>query len=557
MPLIGTGVALAILLIGIFAFTSKKNESTQDTEWRYPGFSQYTNTFFHHQTQITSGNANKLEMKWRFEFPQRDPPVRDSDGEIVQGSWTAPLVIKGKVYTATMDNQFFSLDARSGKLLCKNEVPNDKIKGRVTYSTRGVTSYNGSIVLQAADCSVYAFDPDDCHIKWVMPSTCRDIPGNKGFNFGMNPPLFFNDHMFISSGGAETGIRGYMAAYNITTKKLLWRWFSVPPAIEGPKNWAKEAAKGNIAPYPNDWGTSSEIGGGHVWAWPVIDTEKNVLFVGTGNPSPDLNASTRPGPNLYTDSVVALNISNGEMLWYYQLNSHEMYDHDISASLMFGKIPVNGNEVKIVVAVSKSGHVLVLDAQTGKPLYAPIALSQQYNNFNDNNPQADFTAQSPDGKIVCPGNNGGMQASPALTGGIIYAVAQDMCRKMISAPITTRDSYFAGKSIGIGTKDNSTLYAIDAATGKILWSFFMDATYRKGSVTVSGDLVIAGDDKGVLHILRRDNGGLLYESNTESPVGAPITLGSDSKGDIRIFVPFGSRGARGNDVGILALGLPG
>ena len=547
-----TGISFIVFIIFIINASSK---TIEDKNWLYPGFDQYKNNFYHKQSQISSKNAKNLEIKWAWEIPRREPPVRDKEGNIVRGSWTPPLVIDGIVYTATFDNQFFALDAKTGSVICKNEVPKGKIDGKLRYSGRGITYYNGSILISAADCSIYAFDAKDCSIKWAMPSTCENIPGNLGYYRGMNPPLVYKDYLIATNTGGEYGARGYVAAYNITTKKLLWRWYTVPPAVEGPKNWHLEAYKGNIKPYKDDWGNSSLIGGGTVWGWPAIDAEKEILYFGTGEAAPALNGSERPGPNLYANSVVAINLSNGKMMWYYQLTSHDLYDHDIGVSIILEEVKINGKKEKIAVAASKSGFVLVLKAANGKPLYEPIPVSLHLNNINDNNPNANLTLESAQGKVICPANNGGVQASPAFADEVIYAVGQNQCLKMVSNPVKSREDFFGGRSIDVGLKENSTLHAIDAATGRILWTFFMNDSYRKGSATISNDLVLLGADNGFAYILNRNNGKLLFQLDVGAPIGAPITVGADSDGKIKIFVPFGSRGIRGRENGIIALGL--
>jgi len=158
-------------------------------------------------------------------------------------------------------------------------------------------------------------------------------------------------------------------------------------------------------------------------------------------------------------------------------------------------------------------------------------------------------------KIVCPAANGGVQSSVGFSDGVIYAVAQDICRKMISNAITTRDNYFSGDEIDVGLKDNSTLYAIDASTGKKLWSFFMNGSYRKGSATISGDLLLLGADNGFAYILNKNSGELLFKLEVGAPIGAPITVGADLDGKMKIFIPFGSAGRLGRENGIMALGL--
>ena len=548
-------IFVLLFVMTILIIATALSKSIEDKNWLYPGFSQYSNNFYHKQYQISAKNAANLEIKWAWEIPRRSPPVMDKEGNPVRGSWTPPLVIDGIVYTATFDNQFFALDAKDGNAICKSEVPRVKINNRSQYSGRGVTYYDNGILISAADCTIYAFDIKDCSIKWIFPNTCENIPGNLGSYINMNPPVIYGDYFIVENGGGEFGARGFIAAYNLTTKKLLWRWFTIPPATNGPKNWHLEAHKGNIKPYKYDWGNSTEFGGGTIWAWPAIDTENNVIFFGTGNPSPDLNGATRPGPNLYTDSVVALNITNGKMLWYYQHTSHDVYDHDIGFSVIYDKISVDGKKEDVVIAGSKSGHVIVLRASDGKLLYAPVPVSLQLNNINDNNPKADLTLESAGNDVICQSANGGIQSSIGLADNVIYAVSQNQCQKMEAFAVTSRDKYFGGRTIGVGQKENSTLYAIDAVTGRILWTFFMNDSYRKGSATISGDLVLLGADNGFAYILDRNNGNLLFQLDVGAPIGAPITVGAGADGKMRIFVPFGSRGLRERENGIIALGL--
>ena len=546
--------AIIILIVFLILINYGYLKFIEDKDWKYPGFDQFKNNFYQKQSQINIKNTKNLEIKWNWEIPIRSKPI-DKENNAVKGSWTGPLIIDGIVYTVTFDNQFFALDSKKGNIICRNEVPKEKIDKRFRYSTRGITYYNQNILMMAADCSIYAFDSKSCDIKWILPSTCENIPGNLGYYFGMNPPLIYKDYIIVVNGGGVLGMRGFVAAYNLTKKDLLWRWYTIPPAVEGPKNWHLEAHKGNIKPYKNDWGNSSEIGGGGVWNWPAIDTEENILFFGTGNPTPDLNASTRPGPNLYTDSVVALNISNGKMIWYYQVTSHDVYDHDIGLSTIFEEIILNGKKEKVVITGTKSGYVLALNAANGKPIYPPITLSLQLNNINDNNPNANLTLESPENKVVCQSANGGIQSSLGFADDVIYAVAQNQCQKLVATAITTRDRYFAGKTINVGLKENSTLYAIDASTGKNLWSFFMNTTYRKGSATISGNLVLLGTDQGYIYVLDKNKGDLLFELNIGSKIEAPITVGADSEGKMKIFVPFGGRVTGEKENGILALGL--
>src|SRR3989344_5086729 len=184
-----------LFIVSVIAAINVYSKTVEDKNWLYPGFGQYTNNFYHKQSQINSKNAANLEIKWDWEIPRREQPIFRKTGELVRGSWTSPLVIDGIVYTGTFDNLFFALDAKSGNVICKNEVPKEKIGGRAQYSGRGVTYYNSSILMTAADCSIYAFDMKDCSVKWIFPSTCENIPGNLAAYILMNPPVVYKDYL--------------------------------------------------------------------------------------------------------------------------------------------------------------------------------------------------------------------------------------------------------------------------------------------------------------------------------------------------------------------------
>ena len=205
-------------------------------------------------------------------------------------------------------------------------------------------------------------------------------------------PLVIKDKVIIGVGGAEYGIRGFVAAYDARTGKEAWRFETIPrPGVKGHETWG---------------GNSWEHGGGSIWVTGSYDPELNLTYWGVGNPGPDWNPDQRPGDNLYTDSVVALDADTGELKWHFQFTPNDAYDYDAVQVPVLADIPWNGAPAKVMLWANRNGFFYVLDRATGKFLRGAPFVKVNWASGLDENGRPIQTPQPP-GSATWPGNQGG------------------------------------------------------------------------------------------------------------------------------------------------------
>ena len=299
------------------------------------------------------------------------------------------------------------------------------------------------------------------------------------------------------------------------------------------------------------------IGGGSVWTLIALDEDTGDIFFTTNAPTPDVPGDMRPGPNLFTSSVISLNANTGEMNWYYQIVTHDVYYHESRWSTILAEIESGDSTQKAVIVGSKTNLVHVLDADTGKPIYesirvGPPAINTQQadmgNNADMELSQADLVRQQ-----VCPGFQGGIDAAPAFAHNTIYVVTQTFCTSYIEeegAPYkdgvadifhhVAGPIYFDSFHVG-----NSSLYAIDASNGRVKWVYEMENRNQYGAVTTSGGIVFVPDRMGMIHAVDEETGELLRIFTTGGLGGAGVSIGFNAYGQATLFITSGGAGEFG------------
>jgi glucose dehydrogenase len=522
----------------------------------YPAYDLH-NTNNPAQSTITSQNVQNLQIDWIYQVPVNPfsiPGVAPS-----LGIETSPLVVNGIVYVATPYNKIIALNSATGGVVWSYQVNmsyfvKDPWWARA-YVISSLTYDNGSIYMMASDTSVYSFNAFTGQVQFVIPDIGKDVPGNTGQYYGEKAPLIYKNTMIVRPSTTDYGGRGFVAAYDIRTKALLWRWYAIPPA-GGDPNWDSEAAKGNINPYAGDWGFTNLIGGGAAWGLMTVDNQTGILYFSTGHPSGGYDPALRPGPDLYADSVIALNSTTGRLIWYYQINPHDLTEHEGGWSMTLANVAVYGQARKVVIQAAKNNYVYVLDAATGKPVYPSIHVgSPTLNSPNDNGgPNVDLTASlSPIvGKEICPGPDGGVEMSPALNGNKLFVATQNACGIMYRGPVTYKGETLDGYNfIGYpSAAQNSTLYALDLSTASVIWKFEMPNRYQGSAAVASGGVVYVVDRGGILYALDENTGTLLRSINLGGLGAAGVSFGSNLQGDIMIYAPAG-----GGDIGSPTTGV--
>lgn len=540
-------LVITIIILQSLTGIAAAQDNPVGTNWSLPGFDVF-NTNFNPQTQITNENVADIQLKWLYQVPAKPAGVEGSIAP--EGIQTTPLVINGIVYFATGYNRIIALEGTTGREVWSFQ-PNvtsyfEKPWWSGRFATRSLTLYKGILYMQGNDCSIYGFEPTTGELRFHLPDTCKDIPGNTGQYFGVMAPVFYKDTLITRSNGAFYGARGFVAAYDLNTKELLWRWYSVPPAGGEPDWGLKDAAKGNINAYKGDWGNSDLIGGGTPWGYMAVDEETGLIYTNIGDPSSiGFDAALRLGPNLFTTSIVALDADTGELVWYYQTAPHDINNHDPVWSVILAKTTINGADRKVVISASKSNYVYVLDALTGKPVYDPIKIGPpSINSPNDNAGNSANLTLSTDvllGKVHCPSQLGGPFAHPAFAYNTIFVSSQNLCGTAQRAKIPYKDRVIDGYNffILLNIPQNSTIYAIDASTGKPKWEFFIPNRFQSAALTVSGKVLYAMDRVGTFYAIDVDTGELLKKIPFNSFGSAGVGIGADARGDMMILVATG------------------
>jgi glucose dehydrogenase len=532
----------------------ESNRQADGRDWEHPYY-DVNNTSFNPQTTINKTNVRNLRIKWECELvPEKGAEAHPTGTDSIFSTHrvqTIPLVIGGSIFVADGRSTIYSFDGSTGRLRWRFAA---KQEGDGRFSLIHTLNSNGGLVyMVASNCVLYGVDPASGKVRFQADGI---LPDAKGY-YGRAAPSFYRRTAIMAAATAyEATARGCVASYNLDSKKVAWRWFSVPPAVPGPKNWDVEAHKGNMRPYPDDWGDSDMSGRGGVWSQTAVDEGAGRVYFGTGDPDLFLyEGSTVPGPLLYTDCIVSLDSKTGEMVWYHQTTPHDLVSWDLCWSVIIAETEIDGTKRKAIIGVTKGNHVYVLDAATGKPLYEPVRIGHNNALLNANKGNdADMQSSLKPG-IYCPGHVGGINAPPAFAYNTIYVATQ-----RIEQRAEYYDGEYRGKKVRSVKLSNtsapqySTIYAIDVGRGEVKWTFFISNLYHGAGLTVSGGVTYGVDRKGTLYMLDAMNGELLRSEALGGIGTAGVSIAASKGGEMCLFVPVS--GAEGSPNKLLCFGLP-
>ena len=426
-------------------------------------------------------------------------------------------------------------------------------------NNRGVAIADGKVFFGTLDGHLVALDAGTGKQAWDTELA----PVDSSYSITA-APLVVGKTVVVGVSGGEYGIRGHLDAVDISTGKPVWRWYSIPAPGEdstAPNGWwgswatkAEEAdlhrdiarEKADSAKYPDAW----KRGGGGVWMTPAYDKELNLLYFTVGNPSPDLDGSVRPGDNLFTDCIVAVDAATGKTRWYYQVVPHDVWDLDQTSPPV---IMTLGGQ-KVVAQAGKTAWVYVLDAKTGK-------LVRKTENFT---PQKNmFALPTAEGTLMLPGANGGSEWSPiAVDPNLHYAYVaglnQPMLYKVHPAPYE-KGRLWLGSAFNLapGASQNGTFTALDLSTGKIAWQKQMEQPMMGGSLATAGGLVFTGEGNGNFNAFDARTGKLLWQFSAGAGCNA-APMSFELHGEQLIAVACGGNFQLGYPLGgaVFIFGLP-
>jgi alcohol dehydrogenase (cytochrome c) len=447
--------------------------------------------------QIHAGNVAALVAQWIF-------PVPSASRLLV-----TPIVADGVMYV-TDRNSVFALDPRTGREVWRFSRPlrTDIISGDAKAGiNRGVAILGNKVFFETQDAHLLALHAKNGSLIWE--SEIADYRDHYG---GTMAPLVVNNKVIVGTSGGDEGARGLLDAYDADTGKRLWRFWTIPAAGEaGSETWR---------------GKAMEHGCGTTWLTGTFDPDLNLLYWTTGNPCPDFYGGDRLGDNLYTDSVLALDVDVGKLKWYYQFTPHDTHDWDATQIPMLIDSRFQGKPRKLLVQANRNGFFYMLDRTDGKLLLAkPFIrkLTWASGIGTDGRPQVlPDTDPTPQGNRACPDVVGGTNwFAPSYNPdtGLFYVIAAENCANYVSSTQgfqKGRGFVGTGSQRIPGEQGEKFLRAIDVQSGEIRWEYPMVGAGDSwaGTLSTAGGLVFFGDDSGYVVAAEAKSGKPLWHFNT-------------------------------------------
>jgi len=364
-------------------------------------------------------------------------------------------------------------------------------------------------------------------------------------NYGAtSAPLVVKDKVLVGTSGGDDGVRGFVAAYDAQTGQLAWRFWTIP----GPGEFGAESWPGRM--YLR--------GGGTTWMPGSYDPELNLIYWGTSNPSPDFNDDVRPGDDLYTDCLLALDADTGKLKWYFQFTPHDLFDYDSVETPMLIDAVYKGEPRKLVVEANRNGFLYVLDRTNGKFLSAtPFVENLNWAKGIDEQgrPIRTDVRPTPEGTRICPGFAGATNwyaPSYNTAAHMVYFLALEECQTFYSAPTQQfkegKEYYSTGVKRIPGETSHKNLLAYDLATGELGWKYPQSGHGHSsgGTMTTAGGLLFFADDAGSFEAVEGQTGKPLWHFSTgQDSSASPMTYAVGGKQYVAI--------AAGSDVFSFAL----
>ena len=420
------------------------------------------------------------------------------------------LVNDGRMYLTTANSHLIVVDPLTGAELWRYDHEFENVDLCCGPHNRGVALYEDKVFWGTLDAHLMAFDAASGIQLWDA-----EVGDHRASLSITGAPLAVKDMVLIGVGGGEFGIRGYIDAYDANTGERRWRFYTTA----GPED-----------PNNDSWeGDSWQTGGGPTWVTGTYDPDLDLVFWGTGNPWPDINNNVRKGDNLYTNSVVALNADSGTLEWYHQTSPRDEFDHDSTSEPMIIDEMFEGQLRKMIVHVSRNGHVYALDRISGDFLYAGEYTRVNWAERDEaGKPVLKQEFYEPADKVVFPGLYGGKNWPPASYSPdthMLYIPTTEW-----GTTYTRREGEGRPGTMDLGGiprfDDSGTGYvvAFNMLTGEIEWQQETPGNFNwAGTLATGGGLVFAGAPDGYLRAYNDETGEVLWQFQTGSGLYAPAT----------------------------------
>ncbi|MEO8134428.1 MAG: PQQ-binding-like beta-propeller repeat protein [Betaproteobacteria bacterium] len=471
------------------------NQAASSTEWLLPNH-DYAGVRYVNLDQIKPGNAASLR------------PVCAFQGADLNRALNNPIVYGGVMYVTTLYSTF-ALNPATCKVKWKHEWKPKGKEANSSIKNRGVAIKDGRLVRGTQDGWLFALDAETGRLLWEV----KAADAEKFEALSINP-LIFENLAIVGPSGSEYGVKGWIGAFNLDDGKPVWRFNTVPDDGEpGAETWGGADARLR--------------GGGGIWTTPALDVANGHLYVAVGNPAPDMLGTVRPGTNLYTNSIVVLDVRTGKLVWHKQAVPHDTHDWDMPVAAPLFGASIGGAMHNVVAMAAKDGLLRLVDRDSRQEFYSVPVTTRS-------NADAEITEQ---GVYVCPGMVGGVEwsvpaYSPKLDMMVVPAV--DWCgtfKKDDEARFVAGQQYMGG-SFTWDPVDKSTgwLTAVKATTGEELWKYHSSRPMVAAVTATSGDILFTGELTGDFLAMDARSGKVVYRyGGGGSIIGGVISYAVDGK----------------------------
>ncbi len=531
--LAGVGAALGIVAAGAPASAATWDElvaaGQQSRNWLNYGGDLGQMRYWPGKS-ITPDTVKNLKVKYIFQT------------SVVGSFQTTPIVENGIMYITTPYNHVFAVEAATGK-----ELWHFQHKLATNYlccgpNNRGVAILGDLVFMGTLDSHLIALNKKTGEKEWDVEVADSEMGYSE-----THAPVIYKDKVIIGISGAEYGIRGFISAYNAKDGSLAWRWHTIPAPDEagpdGVKGWegtyvekadgqnplnrdvAGEKAAVQSGKFTDAW----RRGGGSNWMTSSVDVQRGLVFATTGNPSPDLDGSARPGDNRWSDSLVALDADTGKVKWAYQYLPHDVWDLDSTSPPVLADVrDDSGKMVPAVLHGGKTGWVYANDRETGKLIRRSEPMVPHENLFALPTPGQ--------GTRMLPGANGGVEWSPCAFNPdtrLFYCVNlhQPMHYIVKNEPWEKGKLWLGGAFVAIpGEKQWGNVAAVSPDTGKMMWEARTEQPMIGGTMTTAGGVVFAGEANGAFNAYDAKSGQKVWTFQAGAGVNsAPMAFEVDGK----------------------------
>jgi acido-empty-quinoprotein group A len=489
----------------------------------------YSGRRFSPLSQINQSNIKNLNLAWIYRVN-----VGDTPGAIVGGEGAppkrgenaanpfgvsvkaTPLMLNGILYFTTPDNAW-AVDARTGAELWHYFW---RTRGGIHIGSRGVGIYGNWLYFETPDNYLVSLDAKTGKERWH-----KELADVKQEYFSTSAPLVVGNHVIVGTGGDSLDVPGFLESRDPETGDVQWKW------------WSEPLKKGDLGAesWPDEY--SMRHGGGMTWIPGSYDPDLKLYYIGTGNPNPVMAGQSRKGDNLFTCSIVALDVETGKLKWYFQTSPHDTHDWDAAQTSVLFDGEVNGKPRKLLAQANRNGYFFVLDRVTGENIlsYPFLETMNWSKGVNAKGSPIPDPAKEPQisGVLVSPPSGGATNWPPPSFDpetGLFYVATSSPYSVFYLTDTDPHPEGYGAAERASGGLPNS-LRAIDYKTGKTVWRHdYPGGGGSAGLLTTAGKLLFAGD--GSQHLVAFDpaNGKILWHAGLAGNVSnGPVTYMLDGK----------------------------